>query len=433
VAALASLREPFPPGPTDPGAVLDLLDRVGSPGTVASAGPRFFGFVTGGALPATVAANWLAGAWDQEGGMEATSPTTVVLEEVAHQWLLEIFGLPAGTGVSFATGATMANFTALAAARGAVLERAGWDVEADGLQGAPPVRIVVGEEVHPSVRKSLGMLGFGRNLALVVPADTQGRMRADRLPPIEGPTIVCVQAGNVNSGACDPFGPIAEWARAGGAWLHVDGAFGLWAKAAPGRSHLVAGVERADSWATDAHKWLNTPYDSGLGFVRDAAVLRRAMAMSAAYFPVPVGRQPDHYTPELSRRSRGVEVWAALKSLGRTGLAELVEGCCHHAARFAEGLSAAGLEVLNEVVLNQVTVRVAPDPATTDRIVERIQREGTCWVGGTTWREVRAIRISVSSWATTAADVDRSLAAIVAAVRAETASGPSPRRGGRTP
>lgn len=418
VAALAGLRESFPEAPTDPAVVLDLLDKLGSPGTAASAGPRFFGFVTGGALPATVAANWLATAWDQEGGMEATSPTSVVLEEVAHQWLLDIFDLPAGTGSSFVTGATMANFTALAAARGAVLERAGWNVEADGLQGAPRVTVVVGEEVHPSVRKALGMLGFGRNSAVVVPADAQGRLRADQLPGIAGPTIVCAQAGNVNSGASDPFGPLAEWAHAGGAWLHVDGAFGLWAKASPDRAALVADVERADSWATDAHKWLNTPYDSGLAFVRDAEVLRRAMAVSAAYLPVPVGRQPDHFTPELSRRSRGVEVWAALKSLGRSGLAAMIDRCCLHATRFADGLRAAGFEILNDVVLNQVVVKVAADAVSTDRIVARIQRDGTCWVGGTTWRGSRAIRISVSSWATTAEDVDRSVRAIVAVVRA---------------
>ncbi len=417
VRALAQLDEPLPERPTDPAAVIDLLDRVGSPATVASAGGRFFGLVVGGALPATVAAHWLADVWDQEAGMEASSPTAVALESVAHRWLLELFGFPAGSGSAFVTGATMANFTALAAARGAVLARVGWDVEADGLQGAPAVTVVVGEEVHPSVRKALGLLGLGRNRVSVVPTDRQGRLVADRIPPLQGPTIVCAQAGNVNSGASDPFREIAARVHEAGGWLHIDGAFGLWAAISPTKAPLVAGYQDADSWATDAHKWLNTPYDSGLAFVRDAEAIRRAMSVSAAYLPSGAGRQPDHYTPELSRRARGVEVWAAIKSLGKSGLIDLVDRCCRHAERFAAGLGGAGFEILNEVVLNQVVAAVG-DTEMTDRVVARIQRDGVCWCGATTWEGRRAIRISVSSWATTERDVDLSIAAIVAAAEA---------------
>jgi glutamate/tyrosine decarboxylase-like PLP-dependent enzyme len=418
IRALTQFDEPLPDRPTAPGAVLEQLDRVGSPATVASAGGRFFGLVVGGALPATLAAHWLADVWDQESGLEAAAPSAVAIETVAHRWLLELFGLPSDCATAFVTGATMANFSGLAAARGALLARVGWDVEADGLQGAPPLTVVVGEEVHASVLKALGLLGLGRDRAVVVPADRQGRMMVERLPPIEGPTIVCAQAGNVNSGASDPFREIAVRVNEQGGWLHIDGAFGLWAAIAETRSHLVDGFREADSWATDAHKWLNVPYDCGLAFVRDAEALRRAMGVPAAYFPPGAGRQPDHYTPEFSRRARGVEVWAAIKSLGRTGIAELVERCCRHAERFAAGLRAAGLEILNEVVLNQVVVTFGDEP-TTDRVIARVQRDGVCWCGGTTWKGRRAMRISVSSWVTTEADVDRSVAAIAAAARAE--------------
>jgi glutamate/tyrosine decarboxylase-like PLP-dependent enzyme len=413
VVGLERFIEPLPAEPTDPELVLQKLDEFGSPATMAQAGPRFFGFVTGGSLPATVAANWLATAWDQNCGMYNETPATSLLEQVALDWLLEVLHLPPECGGAFVTGATMANFTALAAARHAVLAQAGWNVEADGLFGAPPVTIVVGEEVHVSLIKALGLLGFGRSRVVKVPVDGQGRMRADTLPALSGPTIVCLQAGNVNTGACDPFSAICAAVHKAGAWVHVDGAFGLWAAAAPSRAHLVAGVEEADSWATDAHKWLNVPYDSGLAFVRDTAALRAAMAVTAAYLPTATTRRnPFDYTPELSRRARGVEVWAALRSLGRSGLAEMIERTCRHARRFADGFEAAGFKVLNEVVLNQVLVSFG-ESETTRQVIADVQAEGTCWFGGTVWQGHTAARVSVSSWATTEEDVERSLAAIV--------------------
>ena len=414
VGRLARLREPFPRKPADPQAVLALLDEVGSPATVNTTGGRFFGFVTGGSLPAALAANWLAGAWDQNAFSFASSPAAVVMEEVALGWLLDALALPPECGGAFVTGATMANFTALAAARNAVLSQRGWDVEAEGLFGAPEVKVVVGAEAHPTLLKALGMLGLGRRRLTTVPVDGEGRMRPDALPAMSEsePTILCIQAGNVNTGASDPAGEICAAARAAGAWVHVDGAFGLWAAAAPRRAHLVAGVAEADSWATDAHKWLNVPYDCGLALVRRAQTLRAAMSVSAAYLPESEVREPMHYTPEASRRARGVEVWAALRSLGREGLADLVERNCRFAERFAEGFRAAGHEVLNEVVLNQVLVSFG-DEETTRRVVAGVQADGTCWCGGTIWQGRAAMRVSVSSWATTEDDVTRSLEAIL--------------------
>jgi glutamate/tyrosine decarboxylase-like PLP-dependent enzyme len=415
---LADLGGPLPDGPSDPAAVLALLDDVGSPATVATTGGRFFGFVTGGALPATVAANMLAAAWDQNAGMITLSPVATRIEEIALDWLVTLLGLPPGTAGGFATGATMANFTALAAARHQVLEQVGWDVEAEGLWGAPPITVVVGDEVHVSAMKALGLLGFGRARVVRVPTDDQGRMRADALPPLTGPAIVCTQAGNVNTGAFDPIGEIGAWAHAAGAWVHVDGAFGLWAAATPERAHLTAGLDQADSWATDAHKWLNVPQDSGLAFVRDPAPRQAAMAASAAYLVAAERREPAQFVPEMSRRARGVEVWAALRSLGRSGLAALFERCCRHAARFAEGLAGAGYTILNDVVLNQVLVSFG-DAETTRRVIAAIQADGTCWCGGTVWHGQTAMRISVASWATTEEDVERSLAAMLRCARAE--------------
>jgi len=411
VEALGRLQElggPLPADGAEPAEVLRLLDEIGSPATVATAGPRYFGFVTGGALPATLAANWLAGAWDQCAGLDVLSPVSSALEEISAQWLLELFGLPAKCGVGFVTGATMANFTALAAARNAVLECAGWDVEADGLTDAPKITVIGGEEIHISAVKALGMLGLGRNRIVRVPADSQGRMRADLLPRIDGPTIVCMQAGNVNSGAFDPAKEICKVAHQANAWVHVDAAFGLWAAAAPSRAHLVAGLAEADSWATDAHKWLNVPYDSGIAFVREDRHLKAAMSANAAYLVRGENRDPNLFTPELSRRARGVEIWAALRSLGRNGLADLVERNCRMATRFAEGLKAGGFEILNEVVLNQVLVSFGTD-ATTRDVTAALQAEGTCWCGGTVWHGRAAMRIAVSSWATTDEDVERSL------------------------
>jgi glutamate/tyrosine decarboxylase-like PLP-dependent enzyme len=413
VARLARLREPFPAGPSEPEDVLALLDELGSPATMGMAGPRFFGFVIGGSLPVALAANWLATAWDQNAAFDSVTPAVSVLESVALEWIKDSFGLPRSCAGAFVTGTTMANFCALVAARHSVLAGQGWDVEADGLFGAPPVAVVIGEEAHPTLVKALGLVGFGRNRLVRVPVDDQGRMRSEALPPLTASTIVCAQAGNVNTGAFDPLPEIALRAREAGAWLHVDGAFGLWAAAAPARAHLLEGSALADSWATDAHKWLNVPYDSGLAFVRDADALRAGMAVTADYLPAPSGvRNPSDFTPELSRRARGVDVWAALRCLGASGLDDLVERSCRHAARFAEGLSAAGYEILNEVVLNQVLVSFG-ESGVTERVVAGIQAEGTCWCGGTVWQGRTAMRISVSSWATTEEDVERSLAAML--------------------
>ena len=415
VARLSELDIPLPAHPSPADETVALLDSS-SAATMAMAGPRFFGFVIGGALPATLAANWLASAWDQNSALAGVTPLTAKLEDVALRWLRDVLGLPSETGVGFVTGATMANFTCLAAARHTVLKQAGWDVEADGMFGAPPVTVVVGEEAHTTLFKSLGLAGFGRNRVVRVPVDKQGRMRADLFPDLSGPTIVCLQAGNVNSGAFDPAPEIIPKAKTANAWVHVDGAFGLWAAAAPSKAHLMAGFAAADSWATDAHKYLNTPYDSGLAFVRYADVLRAAMAVSAAYLPLSSTRDPANFTPELSRRARGIEVWAALHTLGRSGIADLVERTCRYATRFAEGLRAAGYTILNEVVLNQVLVMFG-DAERTRRVIAGIQRDGTCWCGGTTWQGQTAMCISVSSWATTDVEVERSLEAMIRVAR----------------
>lgn len=416
LARLAELGGPLPEAPADPESVIELLDRVGSPATVATSGGRFFGFVHGGTLPVALAANWLAGAWDQNAALYTSSPVASVLEEISLGWLVELLKLPVGCGGAFVTGATMASFTGLAAARRRVLESVGWDVDADGLHGAPAVSVVVSEEVHPSVLKSLGLLGLGRRRVLRVPVDGQGRMRADALPEFNAPAIVCVQVGNVNTGASDPVGAICDAAHARGAWVHVDGAFGLWAAASPVLAHLVAGVEKADSWATDAHKWLNVPYDSGLAFVREPELLYRAMSVAASYIPLAEHRDPGLFTPELSRRARGVEVWAALRTLGRGGVAAMIERTCRHARRMADGLRAAGCQVLNEVVLNQVLVSFG-DADTTSRVIDFIQDKGVCWCGGTIWQGRTAMRISVTNWSTSEEDVERSLAAILEARR----------------
>jgi len=414
---LHQLDEPLPVTSMDPEQVIQILDDRCTPATMAMAGPRFFGFVIGGSLPVTLAANWLAGAWDQNSALYAVTPATAHLEQVALRWLIDLFGLPAGTGGAFVTGATVANFTALAAARHDVYAKAGWDIEGNGLIGAPPVSVLVGEEAHPSLIKSLGLIGLGRNRVTRIPVDNQGRMRVDALPKMSGLTIVCAQVGNVNTGACDPIDQICEIAHQSGAWVHVDGAFGLWAAAAPSRMFLTKGLASADSWATDAHKWLNVPYDSGLAFVANREALRAAMAITAAYLPTETEhRNPSDYVPELSRRARGVEIWAALKSLGRSGVADLIERTCAHARKFAKGLTDAGFEVLNDVVLNQVLVSFG-SPEVTHKVIAEIQRDGTCWAGPTVWQNRTAMRISVSCWATTDEDVDKSLEAIIRCAR----------------
>ena len=407
------LDERLPEESGDPANTLKILDEVCSPASMAMAGPRFFGFVVGGSLPVSLAANWLAAAWDQNSTLYNVTPATARLEQTALNWLLELFNLPRDSGGAFVTGATVANFTALAAARNAVLKRVGWNVEADGLFGAPPITVIVGGEVHVSPIKALGMLGLGRSRLIKVPVDNQGRMRADALPPLSGPTIVLVQAGNVNTGAFDPIDEICEIAHRADAWVHVDGAFGLWAMVTPSMNHLTTGIAKADSWATDFHKWLNVPYDSGLALVRDADALRASMAVTAEYLPTASPyRNPADFTPELSRRARGVEVWAALRALGRKGVVELIERNCRQARRFAEGLQSAGYQVLNDVVLNQVLVSFG-DAETTRNVIAGIQSDGTCWCGGTVWQGKTAMRISVSSWATTDEDVEKSLKAML--------------------
>jgi glutamate/tyrosine decarboxylase-like PLP-dependent enzyme len=418
IAALSELDRALPAVPTAPENVIELLDRYVSPATMGMAGPRFFGFVFGGALPVTVAANWLGGAWDQNTGLFFSTPGVSRLEEIALKWMIELFGFPPETGAGFVTGATMANLSGLAAARNRLYQRAGWNVEADGLIGAPPLSVIAGEEAHPTLLKSLGLLGLGRNCITRVPVDAQGRIRADRFPRVDERTIVCLQAGNVNTGAFDPLAELCKRARDSGAWVHIDGAFGLWAKASPALAHLAEGIELADSWATDAHKWLNVPADSGLAFSRDAAALRAAMSISAEYLPKDsVNRDPSDFTPELSRRARGIEVWAALRCLGREGLAELFERNCRGARTFAQRLSAAGYRILNDVVLNQVLVSFG-SPEMTQRVIQGIQQDGTCWCGGTVWQKQTAMRISICSWATTDEDVEKSAAAMIRVARA---------------
>ena len=411
VCALDELGGRLPEEGASAREVLDLLDRVVSPATVGQAGGRYFGFVNGGALPAALAADWLASAWGQNVALRVMSPGVAALEDIVLRWTADVLGLPETCGGALVTGATMANVTALAAARHALLERAGWDVESDGLAGAPPLRVIVGDEVHVSIVKALGILGLGRRPAARVPVDGQGRMLPEMLPKLDSRTIVCVQAGNVNTGDFDALREICRRAHEAQAWVHVDGAFGLWAAASPRFRFLTAGVEDADSWSTDAHKWPNAGYDCGIALVRDARALKSAMSIAAAYFTPGELREPSHYGPEMSRRARAVPLWAALRSLGRKGLAELVDRTCLHARTFADRLADCGYEILNKVVINQVLVSFGP-PAVTRRVIERLQQDGACWCGVTEWQGRTAMRISVSSWATTAEDVEIAAAAM---------------------
>jgi glutamate/tyrosine decarboxylase-like PLP-dependent enzyme len=434
VALREALGVPLPSGPVDASPVIDRLARAAEPGLVATTGPRYFGFVTGGALPAPMAAEWLAAAWDQNAGLHVMSPSASVVEEVAGAWLIDLLGLRPGSSVAFVTGCHMANFTALATARHELLRRRGWDVEADGLQGAPRLRVIVGDEVHVSVVGALRLLGVGSRQLVRIPADEQGRIRAGALAAelrsSDGPTIVCAQAGNVNTGAFDPLDAIADAAAARGAWLHVDGAFGLWAAASGDLRPHVRGLDRADSCATDAHKWLNVPYDSGLVFTAHPAAHRATMSMSAAYLmrSADEPREPMDWTPESSRRARGFAVYAALASLGRSGVAGLIDRCCRLARRFGERLGQEpSIQILNDIVLNQVLVRVVPpggDPdAATREAVRLVQEERVCWLGGTRWHGMDSMRISVSNWTTTEEDVDRSVESIVRAARAAALKG----------
>jgi glutamate/tyrosine decarboxylase-like PLP-dependent enzyme len=419
-----SLGGPLPEAGLGSIDVLDLMAREGQAAAMASAGPRFFGFVIGGSFPIALAADWLTSAWDQNAGLYVTAPAVSVMEETAARWLLDLFGLPPTSGVGFVTGGQMANFTCLAAARHEVLRRAGWDVESKGLAAAPRVHVIVGEEVHVTVLAALRLLGLGEP-SLRVPTDGQGRIRASELTAAvaacgDGPMIVCAQAGNVNTGAFDPIGEIADATSARGAWLHVDGAFGLWAAAVPSLKDQAAGIERADSWSVDAHKWLNVPYDCGMAICANAAAHRAAMTSQAAYLMPAEGEQRDglDWSPEFSRRARGVPAYAALRVLGRQGVIDLIERPCALARRFAEKLAKVPrVKVLNEVTLNQVLVRFEADDAAvadarTRSVILRLQEDGTCWLSGTTWHGMAAMRISVSNWSTTERDVDRTVDAI---------------------
>lgn len=414
---VAALGGPLPEHPQDPLRVVEDLVAGATPGLVATPSGRFFGWVIGGVLPAALAADWLTSTWDQNAGLLASSPAAAGAEQVAAGWLLDLLGLPVGAAVGFVTGGMMANFTCLAAARDEVLRRTGWDVTADGLQGAPRVSVVVGEERHDTVDVALRYLGLGEARSHRVAVDDQGRLRTDALAAVlgglpEGPRIVCLQAGNVHSGAFDPVADAVEVAHAAGAWVHVDGAFGLWAAAAPAHRALLAGYEAADSWATDAHKTLNVPYDSGLAVVADAAALQRAMGVHAAYLIQDERPDPLATVPEFSRRARGLPVWAALRSLGRSGVADLVEGLCVRARQFADGLAELpATTVLNDVVYTQVCVAFADD-AETREVARRLLGEGTAWMTPSVWRGRAVLRISVSNWRTTAEDVERTLAAV---------------------
>ena len=413
----------------DPVGVIEHLAKSMDAGLVASAGQRYFGFVIGGSVPAAMAADWLTTVWDQNAFNFASSPAAAAAEEIAARWLIDLFGLPSGTSVGFTTGCTMSNFTALAAARHALLRKAGWDVETQGLFGAPPITVVVSDESHVTIFAALQMLGLGRERVIRVPCDAQGRMRAGDasaiLKGLQGPVLVCAQAGNVNTGASDPIEEIAGYVREASGWLHVDGAFGLWAAVSPSYQGLARGIDRADSIAADCHKWLNVPYDSGVVFVRDAAAHRAAMTLSAAYY----GQRPDeardnyNWVAESSRRARGFVVYAALRSMGRRGLAEMIERCCALARRMAGRLSeAAGVRILNDIVLNQVLVRFGDADSLTAEVIRKVQEDGTCWAGATTWQGVTAMRISVSNWSTSEADIDASAEAILrCASRAATA------------
>lgn len=414
IARLAELDGELPAGPCDALDTLRRLDAFASPATVATTGPRYFGFVTGGVLPAAVGAAWLTSVWDQNAILWLTSPAAARTERIVLRWMADLFGLPEGCSGALVTCATMASFAGLAAARSAVLERCGWDVEADGLSGAPPVEVIVGDEVHTTVLKALAMLGLGKRRVIRVPTDGQGRLLASQLPELTSRSILCLQAGNVNTGSFDPLRAACERAREAGAWVHIDGAFGLWAGASRKYAHLLDGIELADSWATDGHKWLNVGYDCGVLLTRHAEPLRKAMSAPAAYLMET--EHQDSSAPDSSRRARCFEVWAALRSLGRQGLEELVDRCCRHAAHFARELRVAGVEIPHDVVLNQVLARFGDD-ARTDRVIEAVQREGTMWAGRTVWQGKVFMRISVSNWSTTSEDVERSVAAILRAHR----------------
>ena len=420
LSLLAAMDGPLPETPQDPLGVLEQLVAAVAPGLVATPGPRYFGFVIGGSLPAALAADWMTTAWDQNAFSYATSPAAAVAEEIARKWLIELLGLPPDITLGLVTGGTMANFTCLASARHALLRQQCWDVEEKGLTGAPAFVVLTSEESHVSILASMQMLGMGRANVVRIPTDDQGRMRPAELKKglagIAQPPLVCAQAGNVNTGAFDPIAEIAELVHTSGGWLHVDGAFGGWAAAAPAFRHLMRGIEQADSFALDAHKWLNVPYDSGLAFVRDADAHYQAMTLYAPYYSAKpeVERDNHNWVPEASRRARGFAVYAAIRSLGRQGLTEMIERCCQNARRMAALLAASpSVRIMNDVVLNQVLVRFGDSDSLTTAVIRRIQEDGACWLSGTTWHGMTLARISVSNWSTTEADIDASAAAIL--------------------
>jgi glutamate/tyrosine decarboxylase-like PLP-dependent enzyme len=423
------LGGPVPSYAEDPTEVINALVSGAEPGLAANAGPRHFGLVIGGALPAALAADWLVSTWDQFASFHALSPAAAAIEQVASAWILELLGLPTTASIGFVTGGQGANTTCLAAARHAVLARAGWDVENDGLIGAPPVRVIVGERAHVTIYAALRMLGLGANTPIRIAADDQGRMNSkalhEALAEVDGPAIVCAQAGNVDSGAFDRFEPIADACATHNAWLHVDGAFGLWAAVAPSTRHLTHGVHRADSWAVDAHKWLNVPYDAGMAIVADSTAHVAAMNLAAPYLVLnPDQRDNSNYVPECARRARAVPIYAAIRSLGRAGLADLIERNCAQTRRMAARLAAIpGATVLNDVVLNQLLVRLPGGDDANRAAVEAIQRDGTCWLGGTTWQGQHVLRISICNWSTTDHDIDRSAEAIIRAAQAVQVNG----------
>ena len=419
IAGLAAFDEPLPEGPTDPADAIRLLSDVADPATMVSTGPNYYGFVNGATYPVALGAAFLVNAWDQNAALPVMSPAAAKLHDVARDWLLDVLGLPDHSDVGFVTGATVANASCLAAGRDELLDRAGWDSKADGLFGAPPITVVVGQNVHSTLRKSLGLIGLGSDRVVTVPSDDQGRMIASELPAdVAGPVLVSAQAGEVNTGAFDPFDDIADWlaATTDNGWLHVDGAFGLWALADPTRSPLVRGLDRADSWATDAHKWLNVTYDCGIAIVARPGALRRTFSSVAGYLPPASGFEAMHHTPQSSQRARQVEVWAVLRTLGRSGVAQLVQQASEAAQVIGERLSSAGFDVLNDVVINQVLVRYGTAERT-EGLLDEIQRDGRIWCGATQWRGETAMRVSVSSWKTTRDDAAGAADVIVECAR----------------
>ena len=420
ITSLADLEKfsvSLPESNTEAEKILELLNSAGSANTVATNGGRYFGFVFGGTIPASLAANWLASAWDQNAVFKVSSPIAAHIEKITTGWILDLLHLPSQCAVGFVTGTTMANFCGAIAARYQLCRRLGWDIKSRGMNNAPPIRVIAGEEVHASMQRAFILAGFGLDEIIKVPTDDQGRIIAEKIPDLDASTLLCLQAGNVNTGAIDPVKEICLKAKAKGAWVHIDGAFGLWARVSPKKSQLAEGCELADSWAIDLHKWLNVPYDSGLVICREPQVLQNALSVSAAYLPDSVEPEPYFNTPEMSRRARAIDTWAAIYSMGRSGVVDLVERCCFLAELFATKLEHAGFKILNEVALNQVLVSFGPDSyrdaELTNRIIKKIQDDGTCWCGGTIWKGITAMRISVSSWMTTREDIEISAAAII--------------------